>query len=229
MTADLTFYANRISELEEDFISNLAKPEDMSGNTTMFAGLIKFIRRNLFNVCHLDYDDIATVDGVWDCYTALCYKYNKYPTVIEFSTFIGISKDTIDRWKNNKSRGYIYYDKDNNIIKDINIYLMTHDAADLRKVPSTIYSDAVKKWLAECESNLYRGATETGRIGCIFALKANYGYVETAPRQVEPARIEAEPTDALPQLGGASAPELCAIVAQLDAESDTQFRHNLDS
>jgi hypothetical protein len=33
-------------------------------------------------------------------------------------------------------------------------------------------------WLRECELALVDGATEQNSIGCIFALKANYGYVE---------------------------------------------------
>lgn len=38
------------------------------------------------------------------------------------------------------------------------------------------YTESAKKWLAECESTLYDEAINTGNIGCIFALKANYGY-----------------------------------------------------
>lgn len=36
--------------------------------------------------------------------------------------------------------------------------------------------ESAKKWLEECESTLYDDAINTGNIGCIFALKANYGY-----------------------------------------------------
>ena len=46
------------------------------------------------------------------------------------------------------------------------------------------HSQTVKKWLAECESSLVDGATERNSVGCIFALKANYGYTET-PQRVE--------------------------------------------
>ena len=58
---------------------------------------------------------------------------------------------------------------------------------------SSEHSRTVKKWLAECESSLVDGATERNSVGCIFALKANYGYTET------PQRIE---------ITGASAPVL---------------------
>ena len=45
-------------------------------------------------------------------------------------------------------------------------------------------SRTVKKWYAECESSLLDGATERNSVGCIFALKANYGYTET-PQRIE--------------------------------------------
>ena len=38
------------------------------------------------------------------------------------------------------------------------------------------FTVSAKKWLSECESTLYDEAINTGNIGCIFALKANYGY-----------------------------------------------------
>ena len=45
-------------------------------------------------------------------------------------------------------------------------------------------SRTVKKWYSECESSLVDGATERNSVGCIFALKANYGYTET-PQRIE--------------------------------------------
>lgn len=41
---------------------------------------------------------------------------------------------------------------------------------------NTRYTESAKKWLSECESTLYDEAINSGNIGCIFALKANYGY-----------------------------------------------------
>lgn len=38
---------------------------------------------------------------------------------------------------------------------------------------------SVKKWLNECESVLYDDAINTGNVGCLFALKCNYGYKES--------------------------------------------------
>lgn len=38
---------------------------------------------------------------------------------------------------------------------------------------------SIKKWLNECESALYDDAINTGNVGCLFALKCNYGYKES--------------------------------------------------
>lgn len=38
------------------------------------------------------------------------------------------------------------------------------------------HSESAQKWKAECESSLYDEVIQTGNIGCMFALKANYGY-----------------------------------------------------
>ena len=49
---------------------------------------------------------------------------------------------------------------------------------------SSPHCQTAKKWKAECESSLGDGATERNSVGCIFALKANYGYTET-PQRIE--------------------------------------------
>ena len=70
----------------------------------------------------------------------------------------------------------------------------------------------MKKWYSECESSLVDGATERNSVGCIFALKANYGYTET-PQRVEivngqqPEQIAAD-IAARHRLGKAERPEL---------------------
>lgn len=77
---------------------------------------------------------------------------------------------------------------------------------------SSAHSQTVKKWLAECESSLVDGATEKNSVGCIFALKANYGYTET-PQRVEivngqqPEQIAAD-IAARHRIGQAEKPEL---------------------
>ena len=74
-------------------------------------------------------------------------------------SYTHLSNDTFNAWKNGEYRA----------------------GAD---GTSSAHSLTVKKWLAECESSLVDGATERNSIGCIFALKANYGYTE-APQRIE--------------------------------------------
>lgn len=41
---------------------------------------------------------------------------------------------------------------------------------------SSEHRQTAQKWKAECESGLYSEVIKSGNIGCMFALKANYGY-----------------------------------------------------
>lgn len=194
------YYASNMCRLADEYVDNLADPAAITDNTTLFNGMIKYINVKWFRYNKPNYDDIELLNNIWDIYTGLCYKYNKYPTVIEFSLLVGISKDTIDKWKNENTRKYIYYDEDNNIIKDIESYRLNHTGKEIRQELSTSHADAVKKWLGECENNLLRGAQEVNRIGCIFALKANYGYTETAPAIKEGPQRDSLTAAQLPQL-----------------------------
>lgn len=175
-------YTSRIQELADEYIDTIDNP-DMIPNpsTAYFNGMIKYISNRLFKHVKLDYANIEELDNIWDIYTSLCYKYNKYPTIIEFCLLINISRDTLHNWKNETTRRYKYYTMNGIEIKDIAAWKMNHKGEEYRQELSAAHSDTVKKWLAECENALLRGASEGGKVGCIFALKANYGYTETAP------------------------------------------------
>lgn len=174
-------YTHQIKAIADEYINTLDNPDDIYNNNTLFNGLIKYIYNNYFKYNSIDYADIEHIDSIWDIYTSLCYKYNKYPTIIEFCLMINISRDTIWDWKKENTRRYIYYTKDGERIKDIAGWKLNHPDEEYRQEPSHSHSDTVKKWLAECENNLFRGAAEGNKVGCIFVLKANYGYTETAP------------------------------------------------
>ncbi len=191
-TADGTeLYLHRIQELADEYIDSLNNPEDIYNNNTMFNGMIKYINNNYFKYNPVDYADIESIDNIWDIYTSLCYKYNKYPTIIEFCLLINISRDTVWDWKKETTRAYKYYTLDGMEIKDLPAWRINHPTEDYKQEPSTSHSDTVKKWLAECENALFRGAAEGNKVGCIFALKANYGYTETAPvPTVNPHQIQ---------------------------------------
>ena len=163
-------YESRIHELADEYINTLSDPESINNNPSLFTGMIKYIYKYLFKPGKrdkvkynsntvLDTGNIDLLNNIWDIYTELCYKYNKRPTILNFSLLIGVSSDTIDTWRRGE-------------------YRTGSDGA------SSVYSDSVKKWLKECESSLVDGATERNSVGCIFALKANYGYTET-PQRIE--------------------------------------------
>ena len=163
-------YESRIHELADDYINTLADPESINNNPSLFTGMIKYIYKYLFKPgkrdkvlsnsnSNLDLSDIDLLDNIWGIYTELCYKYSKRPTILNFSLMIGVDNTTIDSWRRGEYR-----------------------AGD--EGASSTRSQTVKKWLKECESSLVDGATERNSVGCIFALKANYGYTET-PQRIE--------------------------------------------
>ena len=163
-------YESRIHELADEYINTLSDPESINNNPSLFTGMIKYIYKYLFKPKRndkvlynsnsvLDTGDIELLDNIWNIYTELCYRYNKRPTLLNFSLLVGIGNDVFNSW----IRGE---------------YRAGENGA------SSPHCQTAKKWKAECESSLVDGATERNSVGCIFALKANYGYTET-PQRIE--------------------------------------------
>ena len=163
-------YEDKIKYYADEYINTLDDPESINNNPSLFTGMIKYIYKYLFKSgkrdkvlsnsnSNLDLSDIDLLDNIWGIYTELCYKYSKRPTILNFSLMIGVDNTTIDSWRRGEYR-----------------------AGD--EGASSTRSQTVKKWLKECESSLVDGATERNSVGCIFALKANYGYTET-PQRIE--------------------------------------------
>ena len=184
-------YETKIHYFADEYINTLSDPESINNNPSLFTGMIKYIYRHLFKNNPINNDDIGLIDNIWSIYTELCYKYSKRPTLLNFSLLVGINNDTFNAWKNGE-------------------YRRGENGA------SSEHSRTVKKWLAECESSLVDGATERNSVGCIFALKANYGYTET-PQRVEivngqtPDQVAAD--IAARHIGQAKRPELPGILS----------------
>lgn len=184
-------YETKIHEYADEYINTLVDPGSINNNPSLFTGMIKYIYRHLFKNNPINNDDIGLIDNIWSIYTELCYKYSKRPTLLNFSLLVGINNDTFNAWKNGE-------------------YRRGENGA------SSEHSRTVKKWLAECESSLVDGATERNSVGCIFALKANYGYTET-PQRVEivngqtPDQVAAD--IAARHIGQAKRPELPGILS----------------
>ena len=180
-------YEHNIKYYADEYINTtLDDPESINNNPSLFTGMIKYIYKHLFKYNPVNNDDITVLDDIWGIYTELCYKYNKRPTLLNFSLMVGVSNDTFNAWKNGE-------------------YRAGEGGA------SSAHSLTVKKWLKECESSLVDGATERNSVGCIFALKANYGYTET-PQRLEivngqtPDQVAAD--IAARHIGQAKRPEL---------------------
>ena len=163
-------YETKIHEYADEYINTLSDPESINNNPSLFTGMIKYIYKKLFKPNRndkvlynsnsvLDTGDIELLDNIWNIYTELCYRYNKRPTLLNFSLLVGIGNDVFNSW----IRGE---------------YRAGENGA------SSPHCQTAKKWKAECESSLVDGATERNSVGCIFALKANYGYTET-PQRIE--------------------------------------------
>lgn len=93
-------------------------------------------------------DDIKELGILWDIYTVICCTCRIKPTLMRYSVMTGIDNTTITSWINGEYAGRV----------------------------SSGHSQTAKKWKSECESSLYDEVIQTGNIGCMFALKANYGY-----------------------------------------------------
>lgn len=170
-------YENDIYILADDYIQSLGDNADIrNANKALFTGMIKHIYNNTFRINKLDYNDIDTLNNLFDIYTSLCYRYNKKPTVLNFTLMIGIDKLTIDRWLNSTVRSNIYYNTKGERIYNLLVYKQQHPGEEIRQEASSSHSNSVKRWLSECESALLDGVAEQNSIGCMFALKANYGY-----------------------------------------------------
>ena len=169
-TDGIEVYESKIQILCDEYINTLNNPDDIYNNPSLFTGMLKHIYKCLFKpgkndkVLYngnsvLDTSNIELLDNIWNIYTDLCYKYGKRPTLLNFSLLVGISNDTFTTWRQGDFRAE-------------------------GGGTSSLHCRTVKKWQKECESSLVDGATEKNSIGCIFALKANYGYSET-PQRVE--------------------------------------------
>ena len=169
-TDGIEVYESKIYVLCDEYINTLNNIDDIYNNPSLFTGMLKHIYKHLFKPgkndkilsnsnCKLDLSNIDLLDSIWTIYTDLCYRYSKRPTILNFSLMVGIDNTTILSWKDGE-------------------YRSGGEGASSER------SRTVKKWYSECESSLVDGATEKNSIGCIFALKANYGYSET-PQRVE--------------------------------------------
>lgn len=164
-------YTNNIRYYADEYIQNeLEDPKDIY-NTQCFDGMIDYIYTHLFKPKKgdkiyyntknsvLDTGDIYTLDNIFRELKMLCGKYKKRITLLRFCTLIGIGNDVISQWISGESR-------------------KSSDGT------SSLHCQTAKNWKMQCESAAYSGLVDDNSVGCMFALKANYGYSETPQRVV---------------------------------------------
>lgn len=162
-------YPDDIAILCDEYINNLPNPEIIY-KSAGFCGLLEYIysrklKHVVINKPGKGYDFTVLDNIFYNIYLPLCYRYNITPTVIQFTALARIDNTHLGDIKNG-----VYSSNGSRV-----------NPAHMR---------TVKNWFNACESALLGRAVNDNGIGAIFALKANYGYRETAPSQ-EPQAIEA--------------------------------------
>lgn len=124
---------SRCLELAREYINTLDDPEEIKSNNGLFVGMLKYIYRHYLidllknNNNSANRYDFKLLDRMFYIYTDLVYRYkqNKRATIIEFSIFTSINRDTL-----------------------------YNAALGLTRKLSDIDTNTVKKWFNECENSL---------------------------------------------------------------------------
>lgn len=169
---DVEVYENKVYIYEKEYIDMVStnyNKSELAGilkKTPTFRGMLKYIYNNVFKPqkgqkhnSNIDYGDVDLLGNIWDTYTGLCYKYLQYPTMLDFSLFTGIRRETLSDWTTGHTRSG-------------------------GNAESSEHTRMAKKWRAECEGAAYSSAL-SGNPGAMFILKANYGYKEDSPSPVQ--------------------------------------------
>lgn len=124
---DINVVMSDINNYVRNYINLWLDGDDkiLSEPNTLFAGLLNYLKMNYFNKFEYDYRDVDYLNNLFNIYTSLCYKYNKYPMFDEFINTVCFKRDILYNFKNNISKftGDIYYTDTGMFIDDINEYI----------------------------------------------------------------------------------------------------------
>lgn len=161
-------YENDILKYVDDYINNeLDNPNDIYNNSSLFNGMIKHIYINVFKP--KSKKDINNYNGI---------AKNTNINLEDIELLDNIFNIYLMLCYKYKKRPTIL--NFSILIGIENKTLLTWKNGEYRAT----HSATIQKWYDECESTLLDGAIENNSIGCIFALKANYGYTETPQRLI---------------------------------------------
>lgn len=203
-------YNNSIRKYAAEYIEMLDDEKELN-NLYIFNGLLKHIAVNVFNNSNIDINNVDHIDiiaNMWDIYCKIAYKYKHRPNILRFNIMINsnvtlhkirkiyndCNKSSIidvDYVNNNNSNNTI----NNNSSNDDNISgvlnnknnnrVNSNKVLDNRERVTSLYFKLAEKILSEVEAGLYEGATVENKVGCMFALKSQFNYVEASqPQQV---------------------------------------------
>lgn len=155
-------YTSKLAELTDSWLEERLDNDFSQFKKSMSNDLMFWIRDRIILPTT---DEIEKLDALFDAYVRICCRLGTRPTLFQFSILCGIDNCTFSDWLRGEFR---------------------------TKCPE--YGKSVKRWKSVCEGVLASDLTNSdgSSANMIFALKANYGWVETAPLQIpveQPARM----------------------------------------
>ena len=157
----ITVYANDIDLLCDEYISTLPDASVIN-KSAGFMGLLNYIyKRSIKNILPDNYNnDYNLLDVIFNnIYIPMCYRYNKVPTVAQFSVLVGIDNTYIAELKSGVYK----------------------DGSRVNKNTTHI----VQKWSRTCEAALENKAIEESSIGSIFVLKSRFQWRDNTTLTLE--------------------------------------------
>lgn len=159
----IELYQSDIDVLCDEYIQSLPD-QSMIYKSAVFAGMLDYIYKHVLkditrsNDNHINFDALDEI--FYNIYVPLCYRFDKVPTMLQFSVLVNVSNSNLTDVKNG-----IYRSNGSKV-----------NSANTQKV---------KKWYDVCESALLGKAIGESSIGSIFALKAVFGYKEQQSIMIE--------------------------------------------
>lgn len=167
---DIEIYQSDIDMLCDDYINSLPIPDLIYSKSNVFLGLLDYIYKRLIkplvkteNGYNNDYSALDKI--FYGIYIPVCFRYNKTPTVIAFTSFCHI---------------------DYNIILDIKSGVYHNNGLNVNNTTHNI----IKKWFAACETSLVNKTADENGIGSIFLLKSVYQYTDQQPQVLLTGQLE---------------------------------------
>lgn len=194
---ELDVYENKIEEWIEDYCSRYGVDDMSQAKQSQWNAALLHVFKHVFKNpnskslyrSRLDYKNGDLLNSICDIYINLCYRYNKEVSMMGYSKLTGIDSDTVVNWGNGTYRAFIYYDKDNNIINDIETFRLNHKNEYYRQEANTTHLEIYKKLVKENEESLSNKliSGDGPTVGLLGALNRRHGWNMGQPREATKA------------------------------------------